>query len=337
MSQPYLLNRGMILAVSMAITGCLGDCVSVTPYDIQEFDVSPDGSHFVVSSRGGELYLLWPESARVVRLTRTTAHETLPSFSATGDAIAFASRERGKSASSIYVRKLPDGPVSRVTRDLGVSDMAPSFSADGSKIVFCRAQRLREGKLGGAGWSDWDIYTVNSDGSGLHRITTEEYYEVSKPRFGHGGQTIIYSANARVGGLGPKITSIAYTVDADGAGSPRVLTPIQVAEYSGGAWASGATPAPAGEGIAFVSDRVEAFAYDILLLDGPDAVPTSLGATEISSYNLRPVFSADGQTLYFLSEALETFNKESILSLWQVDIPSKMKKELAPSDALVPE
>jgi TolB protein len=71
-----------------------------------------------------------------------------------GNAIAFAARERGQERFSIYVVDVGDGSVARLTDCRAsvcpVGDLHPSWSPDGSSIVFAR---------------DDDLYAMNADGS----------------------------------------------------------------------------------------------------------------------------------------------------------------------------
>jgi Tol biopolymer transport system component len=144
--------------------------------------------------------------------------------------------------SHLYVVN-PDGSGLRRLTNGQVADLYPSWSPDGSRIVFQRSVRPRA----------WDVYVVRADGSGLRRLTRTD--SASEPAWSPDGRTIAYVTEtglflmnadgtgrhlltARIGGRypvhspawSPDGRAIAYAnrggqifvINADGTGERRV-------------------------------------------------------------------------------------------------------------------
>lgn len=88
-------------------------------------------------------------------------------------------------------------------------DEAPQPSPDGSRIAF---QSLRDG--------NWEIYVINSDGSGLRRLTSDPSNDPVRdglPVWGSDGRTILY-VSERGGDWG------VWAVDADSKNSAKLFS-----------------------------------------------------------------------------------------------------------------
>jgi hypothetical protein len=66
----------------------------------------------------------------------------------------------------------------------GVSSINPDFSPDGSKIVFSRKA---------AGSSTFDLYTINSDGSGLTQLTDTPNFSETTPSWSPSGGSVAFA------------------------------------------------------------------------------------------------------------------------------------------------
>ena len=81
----------------------------------------------------------------------------------------------------LYLTDLPGGTPTRVTQAVNVVEHSPTWSPDGKSIVF-------------ATWTDeagGDLYRVNSDGSGLRKLTSTSLYYV-RPTYAPDGRRIVF-------------------------------------------------------------------------------------------------------------------------------------------------
>jgi uncharacterized repeat protein (TIGR01451 family) len=147
---------------------------------------SPDGTRIAFASSpqgatgdaGYDIYVMNVDGSNIRQLTPDPTNpqsppqtaDRFPSWSPDGRLIAFISDRAGDY--TVYTMT-PDGlnqsPLS-ATRTSG--DRYPAWSPDGTKLAFRR--------LGtGADRANRDIYTVNIDGSGLARLTTDPSIDIS--------------------------------------------------------------------------------------------------------------------------------------------------------------
>lgn len=157
---------------------------------------------------------------------------------------------------------------------LNLPDDHPSFSPDARRIVFASNR---------ANASDWDIYVMNVDGSGVRRLTASPGLD-TEPQFSPDGTRIAF-VTARFGGL-----DIA-AMNADGSGVQRLTTAAQADIEP--AWS------PDGTRIAFA--RVQgAGEKDVFVMnaDGTGQRRVTFAAGEDHD----PSFSPSGERLAITSE-----------------------------------
>jgi len=196
---------------------------------------SPEGTRIVYSSNRGAARSLWIMNADGGDPRRLThpgrGVDTTPSLSPDGRRVVFARRIRGNQ--ELYVINLDGTGVRRLTRYPGI-DFDPSWSPDGSEIVFWRA--LPRGK-GGKG-NTHEIFTVNTDGGGLRRLTWGASSDA--PAWAPDGKRIAFTRYVR--GRGD-----IWIMRADGTGQQRIA--------GGASDDDDPTWSPDGSAIAFASDR----------------------------------------------------------------------------------
>ena len=138
--------------------------------------VSPDGTKIAFSddSRGGlnhdDIYVINPDGSNLRQLTNSPALDYGPNWSPDGTKIAFT-RERVPSFTpgsiagngDIYVMNA-DGSNQIPLTNHGNDDFYPTWSPDGSKIVFNRGR-------GNANSEMIDVYVMNADGSNAVQLT----------------------------------------------------------------------------------------------------------------------------------------------------------------------
>lgn len=136
------------------------------------------------SDRDGnwEIYLMGANGLGVTRLTNNNATDTEPSMSRDGS-IAFASTRSG--GTDIYVIGT-DGTLKQITNH-SAQDTSPSWSQDGKKLVFASN---RDG-------GDFDLFSVNADGTGLKQITKTNADETA-PAWSPDGSRIAYISGSSV-------------------------------------------------------------------------------------------------------------------------------------------
>lgn len=148
---------------------------------------SPDGTKIVFGSNrdgNGEIYVMDPNGANVVRLTYDSAEDGQPAWSPDGSKIAFATARDGND--EIYVMN-PDGaaPVN-LTNNAG-SDLTPAWSPDGTKIAF---QSNRE--------IDYAVWVMNADGSNPVRLTDPRGSPAGAPSWSPDGTRIAYEQSGDI-------------------------------------------------------------------------------------------------------------------------------------------
>jgi TolB protein len=116
---------------------------------------------------GSAIYTVEPDGSGLTRLSGTDVTDEDPAWSPDGQKIAFTHRnipdpqQPSLIDSAIYVMDADGGNVTAVTPfDDGILDFDPTWSPDGQKLAFARADNVAASSCSG-------IYTIDADGSAL--------------------------------------------------------------------------------------------------------------------------------------------------------------------------
>ena len=176
---------------------------------------SPDGSKIVfVSDREGarEIYVMNADGTSPVRLTDGSSvnGHTRPTYSPDGRKIAFYSTKSGKDGDRrmLYVMDA-DGANVKPVSGAGY-DGNQAWSPDGSKLAFDAPATGKDSSANG----EWEIYSVNADGSGRTRLTNNTSNDWG-PAWSPDGSKIVYCS-------GWNNQYEIYVMNSDGSKAVRV-------------------------------------------------------------------------------------------------------------------
>jgi len=161
-----------------------------------------------------------------------------------------------------------------------VQDSSPAY-AEGT-ITLNVSPPAPTGKIAFASNSggDWEIYTMNADGSGITNVSNAPGADDRQPALSPDGSRIAFTSN-RDGNTN------VYVMNADGSGQVALTT--DAAADGQPAWS------PDGNFIAFVSERNDS--AEIWRMQASGASPTRLTSNFVSDQH--PAYSPDGQRIAF--------------------------------------
>jgi len=189
--------------------------------------------------------------------------------------IVFEGRQTG--IGEIYFMN-PDGMgVVQVTHRVdGGWSVSPAVSRDGTKIAFSGISDA------GTAQEEWDIYTINVDGTGLRNLTNHPAFDGWRPTWSPDGQRIAFFSTRD-----DPANDEVYTINADGSGLIRLTD--DPADDANPTWS------PDGSKIAFVSNRGGDFDIWSMGADGSNPVQLTAGPADDDW----PAWSPDGTRIAF--------------------------------------
>ena len=258
------------------------------------FNLSSDSRSVLFNSAGdggSGIYALDLPTSRVRELRHSSTREDAPAFAPDGRRIIYTAASPESTVSHICTYSSVDKTHKQLTNAVGVYDDMASFSSDGTQIVFARALLHRPYSMGGWTWDHWDIYVMRSDGTGVRRLTSGEYYMVSPPRFAPDNQTVVFDANH---GEANEPTVDIFKVGFTGKDPAKPLTR--------NGHSSEPVFTPDGRHIIYISDAAIAYDYEVWSMDRDGEHPIQL--TNEHSFLHSPLVMQDGK--HFLALADKT-------------------------------
>jgi TolB protein len=148
-----------------------------------------------------ELYRMNLATKKLARLTKHGAPDVDPSITADGSLMTFLSARPGKPMIYTMNPASTENQVKRISY-VGKFNATPRFSPNGKEIVF-------------SSWMDnrFDLFKINSDGSGLGRLT-KDFGSNEDPDYSKDGQFIIFTSQ-RVLSRSKAIQNV-YIMDTEG-------------------------------------------------------------------------------------------------------------------------
>ncbi len=155
----------------------------------------------LTNSGNAEIYEMSLANASLRKVTNHFASDVDPSITADGRLMTFLSDRAGKAMIYIMDPKGEEKDVKRISF-VGQTNGTPRFSPDGKEIVF-------------SSWLDnsFDLFRINSDGSGLIRLT-KEFGSNEDPSFSNDGEFIAFTSQRVISRV--KADQNIYIMDRDG-------------------------------------------------------------------------------------------------------------------------
>ena len=161
---------------------------NLTNHDASDADPdwSPDGKQIAFTSErnsdwefdiwGGnwEVYVMTPDGANLVNLTKHPAKDLNPDWSPDGKQIAFTSNREGNR--EVYVMNA-DGTNPINLTNHPARDSGPAWSPDGNQIAF---SSNRDGDWEKKPNDNWEVYVMNADGTNPINLTNHPAWD-SRP------------------------------------------------------------------------------------------------------------------------------------------------------------
>ncbi|MFQ6393489.1 TolB family protein [Nocardia sp. KC 131] len=122
---------------------------------------SPDGTK-ITFTRSAAIWVMESDGTAARQLLADPYFNSEPVFTPDGAGIVFTSNRGGKNRSEIYAMDVHGDHVRPLTDD---STGDPSFSSDGTQILFTRSTRDPASEAGP------EVWVMNSDGGNPHRLT----------------------------------------------------------------------------------------------------------------------------------------------------------------------
>jgi TolB protein len=229
-----------------------------------------------------DVYTMNPDGSDKQFLTDSNARDGDPAWSPSGEKLTFESY-RNDAASEAYKMNADGSGVTRLTFNGSPEDRGTAWSPDADRIAF-HSTREASDELGG---SDFDVYTMNPDGSDPVNVTDGSSFD-AQPDWSPKGDKLVFNTD-RDGPFN------IYAMNPDGTGLQRLTN--SPAQDSGPVWS------PDGSQVAFQSLRSGTFEIYRMDADGSNVTQltnNNLG-TFFDTFDAFPEWSPDGERIIWTS------------------------------------
>lgn len=302
----------------------------------ERVSISSDGGRALISLRG-MLFEINLSSGSVNELegARLSSAEIAYSgtYSPDGRNVLYSLARSALDGAKLYILSLETGERKELMK--AQNEKAhyynPTFSGDGKKIVFMKAKK-RIYSMFLYQWSEADIYTINTDGTGEKRITCKNYFlpvlNLSNPSFSGDGRNILFSAFL------PELRATEiFLVSEEKCHQPRQLIKLfngigrlNTYEFPSSNFSPIFTP----DGKKFLFLRSIGLFYPERELWRAENNGSNLELLYRSKFAIySPVVSPDGEKIYFLSETEDFNSRVSHFSLWMLSKQGKNPQMIA--------
>jgi Tol biopolymer transport system component len=275
---------------SKTVSVDVGSSITPLPPNTIVFTSDRNGAQ-IGNSHTSDVYTLNLNTLAVTRITNNGGgvfSNINGAPSPDGRAVAFVSgrADVGNQPENIWVVNA-DGSGAHDVSNSAFKDHDPSYSPDGSKIVFSSNRNDPGGVSGG----HYEIYIMNADGSSQTRLTNTSAVDTSfEPSFSLDGKRIVFSffhnSNLDI-----------YTMKPDGTDLRRLTTDPAFDRFPS------FSPDSAGSYIAFQSERFGNAQLFTVNADGTN----ERRVTSDAFTDAVPIFASDGSHLIYQSNATGTF------------------------------
>jgi Tol biopolymer transport system component len=241
-------------------------------------------------------------SITVASVTTEDGLEQFPSLSPDGKWVVYTADERGSGQTDIFLRAVGERNTFNLTRDSAAADFQPSFSPDGERIAF------RSERDGGG------LFVMGRTGESVRRLTAEGF----NPSWSPDGSSIVYGLESVTTNPGARRNDDVLWIVSVATGDRRQLTM--------GGDAVQPSWSPHGQRIAYWAMFGDLRQRDIWTVPAGGGPP--LRVTDDAAIDWNPVWSPDGQHLYFSS------NRSGLYGLWRVAIDESSGRRMGDPEAV---